>query len=206
MRRCVAQKLIEFAELGNIPKIEELITAGADVDALDEHGYSALHYCVMKRFVSCAMILIEAQASIDLGSKYSQSALYLSARAGDLYMVKLLISKGADVNKTNGPAGYTTMFAAVISDSVDIIRELIKNGADVNAIASNLETPLWTAAFLGKSDCIRVLTENGADVSIQAHWLPPLKILCECTTVDWFGDTCSKEACKHQKQMKSMLA
>ena len=54
---------------------------------------------------------------------------------------------------------------------VDVAKELIQNGADVNAVNSNKETALHFAAHKGHVEVAKVLIQNGADVNaVQKIW------------------------------------
>lgn len=46
------------------------------------------------------------------------------------------------------------------------MRELVKAGADINALTEDGRTPLFQAAFLGHLDCVKVLLELKADLTI----------------------------------------
>ena len=48
---------------------------------------------------------------------------------------------------------------------VDVVKVLIQNGADVNAVEEYKETALHTAALNGHVDVAKVLIQNGADVN-----------------------------------------
>ena len=52
--------LMSAAKDGNIPAVRELITAGADIEARDSDGNTALMLAVMNRHVKTANIIIEA--------------------------------------------------------------------------------------------------------------------------------------------------
>ena len=51
-------------------------------------------------------------------------------------------------------------------DYPDVIRVLVKHGAQINAIGNDRETPLHTAVSCGSPLAIRVLLELGADTEI----------------------------------------
>lgn len=52
------------------------------------------------------------------------------------------------------------------SVKADIVRLLIKHGADVSVRDKTDATPLHLAAFSGSSEIVRLLLEQGADVTV----------------------------------------
>lgn len=85
---------------------------------------------------------------------------------GHIGLVKLLVSKGANVNhKKQG--GHSSLQYAASKGFKDILEFLISKGADVNAIDERLDTALHRAATLGRTAIAKILIENGANVNGQ---------------------------------------
>lgn len=62
----------------------------------------------------------------------------------------------------------TPLHKACKNGQLDMVSELIKNGADVNAKDAAGWTPLHdVAGFSGNIDIVRLLIENGADVNAE---------------------------------------
>ena len=78
-----------------------LIRNGADINATDNQGFSALHWCTLTGNTNCAQILIKAEANINAKSHRGETALHLAARLGNLEYLAKLISAGADINATD---------------------------------------------------------------------------------------------------------
>jgi ankyrin repeat protein len=75
----------------------------------------------------------------------------------------------------------TILFVAVKNGEVNSLRELLKQGANVNALEINIEhpmnTPLHYAAQFGFHDCVYELLEAGANIEAKNHNdLTPLDI------------------------------
>ena len=97
-------------------------------------------------------------------------ALVHAARAGDIKLVRKLLSMGADVSYRNDdeeeddvPA--TALMAAASTAKVKCMKLLLEAGAPVNDCDSNHETALMTAVSRGKTKGIKLLLEAGADVN-----------------------------------------
>ncbi|ODV65138.1 ankyrin, partial [Hyphopichia burtonii NRRL Y-1933] len=98
-----------------------------------------------------------------------RSLLQRACKKGDLADVKRFISLGADANESDF-GGFTCLHEAALSGHTDVVKYLIKNGADVNkqAIeAGDSETPLMDAAENKHIDTVKVLLDNGANADIH---------------------------------------
>ncbi len=70
----------------------------------------------------------------------------------DIDRLRAAIHNGEDVNKVIfKPGGYTPLHVAVRDGNLEIIQELLKNGAKVNSIDNNGNTPLHLAEKIALS-------------------------------------------------------
>lgn len=60
--------------------------------------------------------------------------------------------------------GETPLHLAARANQTDIVRVLLRNGAQVNAKARENQTPLHIASRLGNSDIVTLLLQHGAAV------------------------------------------
>ena len=94
------------------------------------------------------------------GWRYTADA---SGRKGKLEVVRLLISRGANVNAEDSE-GCTPLKAAASQGHLDVVKFLLEKGADPNAIGYDQMTSLESAAEEGNEELVRVLLDGGADV------------------------------------------
>jgi hypothetical protein len=60
------------------------------------------------------------------------------------------------------------LHSAVVTDDLEVIRQHIKAGSDLNVLEpSRASTPLITAAFLGKTEAAKILIDAGADLNYK---------------------------------------
>lgn len=76
--------------------------------------------------------------------------------------VCMRLRAGVDPNKVNNE-GDTPIYLASVHGRVDVVRELVKHGADPNELR-NISPPLIVAAMMGHVDVVRALVELGADI------------------------------------------
>jgi ankyrin repeat protein len=164
--------LIAGAQMGNLDVIKTAIFAGADINAVDEDGNTALGivckddggYCE----IDLAKYLLKNGASANAGAHHPlMTAIYL----GNKKLVKLLLNYGADVNYVSPYTGITPLFLASDEDTdnaAGIIQLLLDYGADINwSDKSSKETALIVATKYGLLPIVKVLLKNGADVNHQ---------------------------------------
>lgn len=80
------------------------------------------------------------------------------------------------------------------SVKADVVRLLIKHGADVSVRDKTDQTPLHLAAFSGSSEAVRILLEHGADVTVvDVNHKTPLHLASSqvghTVELDWAGLT-----------------
>ena len=153
-----------------------LISAGADVNKVDNEGYSALMIAAGMGDTTVMERLLKAGANVNTSSQSGHTALNLMIGGYDRYQIRhinatansiqLLLNAGADVNAT-GSEGKTALHSAVSRKNVAAIKTLLEAGADVNKTDDRGQTPLIQAASdWGQiTEVIDVLISAGADVN-----------------------------------------
>ena len=92
------------------------------------------------------------------------SPLHAAAGAGQIEVVRSLLSYGAIVDATD-TAGFTPLFSAVYGNKVEVARILLGKGADPNATALGGITPLHCAALAAGKPMLELLLKYGAKVN-----------------------------------------
>lgn len=114
--------------------------------------------------------------------------LFEEIKNDNLNAIKVLITKGANVNQTNDD-GITPLSAALYGDiykkpNFEIVKLLVENGADVNAKDDKREnvsqmTPLSKSIYEDNLEIAKYLIDNGADITAQdSGGLTPLHWIC----------------------------
>lgn len=96
------------------------------------------------------------------------TALGLASFFGQLPIVKLLLSKGANPNiASNNVLKVAPIHSACAISHFDITELLIKYGADVNAKQTQGVTPLHETAHNGQTKLSKLLIDNGAEINAK---------------------------------------
>ena len=167
-----------------------LLNSGADVNAVDNLGQSALIIaCALertapsewteeikaswhKRKYKCIELLLDQGADVNMkdNSQGATALVHVANRGLSQDFAELLIKAGADVNSRR-PDGSTALICAVQRrwEKDKLVELLIKSGADVNLQNNNGATAVMLATTNGDDKCLELLLDAGADVNISAH-------------------------------------
>jgi uncharacterized protein len=116
----------EAVRSGDIDRVRSVLDAGADINALDEHGQTALMNAVYWGNLDIAKLLIEHGAKLNHTAKWHLTALLLAVIGNRPQMVQLLIDAGADrsIRGSKGQFNFTPLEYARTRGFVEIIQIL----------------------------------------------------------------------------------
>lgn len=143
-----------------------LMKHGANVNAVDNHGYTLIHNLAILNNLQRVAALIEHGADVNSVNNNGSTPLLSAAKNGHLEMVTLLLRHGADVNSVNNN-GNTPLLSAAKNGHLEIVTLLLlRHGVDVNSVNNNGYTPLLSALSERKFEVAALLMEHGADVNV----------------------------------------
>lgn len=95
--RQIDEQLLLAASRGNISEVNACLEKGANVNARNEYGYSALNAAAREGHLEVVKRLVEAGADIENTGGADITPLMSAAFAGQFYVVEFLLAKGAEV-------------------------------------------------------------------------------------------------------------
>lgn len=149
--------------------VEYLILHGSEVNLKDNNGKTALIWAASSS-VESARILISHGAKVnekanDGMTAFIQAVFGVSSGKVPLAMCELLRENGADINASltgASAAGWTALHYAVTNGDVDLVKYLIRYGANVNKATAEGSTPLFLAKLEGYDEIVTMLKKAGA--------------------------------------------
>ncbi|WP_412026538.1 ankyrin repeat domain-containing protein [Deinococcus yunweiensis] len=160
--------LLEAATTGDAPRVQSLLRAGADVNAADATGRTALTWAALGDHVAVARALIGAGADPDRQDAQRNNALLVTGETGSVAMLREVLRARPDLTRTNRFGG-TALIPAADRGHLAYVRELLATTQiNVNHVNNLGWTALLEAVILGDggpmhTEIVRVLLARGAD-------------------------------------------
>jgi uncharacterized protein len=193
--------LLYAARENCIACVDVLLEKGADIDLADPDGVSPLHLAIMNANWDLAKKLIDAGADVNQWDIFGAAPLFTAVggrtrndggrasidppnEATGLQIVQLLLERGANPNMqlffrpanvrgATNLRGSTPLIRAASNNDMEVVKLLLKHGADATIYQADRQTPIH-AAISGRAnekdaiELIKVLHEAGTDVNVVA--------------------------------------
>ena len=147
-----------------------LLNQGAEINAVDDEGWTPLMIAASANRIDIVEILIENNANLDLQNSYGNTALHYAASKNLIDIVKVLLS--SDAKLLQNSIGHTPLHRAAMKGFLDVLILFEKTFIDVADYQGN--TALHLATEESRVDVIKYLIDLGANSSIRirmGNWL-----------------------------------
>ncbi|XP_044781840.1 ankyrin repeat and SOCS box protein 3 isoform X3 [Bubalus bubalis] len=131
-------------------------------------GFCALHLAASQGHWKIIQILLEAGADPNATTLEETTPLFLAVENGQIDVLRLLLRYGANVNGSHSMSGWNALHQASFQGNAEIIKLLLKKGANKECQDDFGITPLFVAAQYGKLESLSILISSGANVNCQA--------------------------------------
>ncbi|MEO8680360.1 MAG: ankyrin repeat domain-containing protein, partial [Vicinamibacterales bacterium] len=164
-----ADSIVDATRAHDLAAVKALLKTGADVNAAQGDGMTALHWAAMQGDQDLVQMLLSAGANVRATTRLGgYTALHLATQGGHAQVAAALLTAGSNPNLATSTGATPTMLAAK-AGSADTVTRLIEVGADVNAKDTIYgQTALMVAAGLDRDDVVRLLLARGADPKVAS--------------------------------------
>ena len=169
----------------NIRTTQLLLDCGADANAVNEHGQTALHMAALAQKNSSALceVLLKHNARVDAVDRDENQPLH-SACSSCTEAVKLLVSLGSDTNALN-KHGRTPLHSAASGshshtqlNPTEVCEILVTHCAKIDIKDEDGNQPLHLACIRGCTDIAAYLISQNANVNaVNNQGLTPLHMV-----------------------------
>jgi len=154
--------------------VKSLVNKGAQLNAKNYYDTNALHLAVLADKSLIVKYLIEKGAEGELSDLLMLAVRYGKELTGS---VKVLVNKGANINKVSGPTEYpyvndTVLIIAAQNNHMEIVKILLEKGANFQVKCNSRswclgkDTLIYAATF-GNMEIVQLLVTKGADINVQ---------------------------------------
>ena len=187
MSKASGNQLLEVVCAGNVADVQALLDDGVDPNSASssysyEREWSSLITAIVHNYPEIVQVLLNAGADCkcfynlddypesivtqEIKMKLrddlnvSCTALYTAVGFDNPRIVQMLLESGAVVD--SGDGNDTPLNLAVKKQNLEIIRQLLNAGSDVNLDMEDAERAVMTAASIGNLEIVQVLVDVGA--------------------------------------------
>ncbi|XP_071441619.1 fibronectin type 3 and ankyrin repeat domains protein 1-like [Hetaerina americana] len=191
--------LMEASATGDIGAMGILLWAGSNVEQGSAGvGKTALMISLQNGHIKAATKLCEAGAQWETKDRCGCTALHYAVEASQVEAVDFALVNGANIEAKDTYGWTPLMRALIVRSSMETLKELLKNGADVNVAKAAIykdadtPTPIMCAVLSCHSDndpfmeSIQLLIQNGAkteEVNAYGHKAADMALAKGCKAI-----------------------
>lgn len=145
-------------------------TGAKHLNAGDDDGWTPLIVAVDNGMLASVLALIAYRANLEVASRNGLTALHFATSLNRPEVVIALLHAAADIEAKGaylGKEGHRPLTIAAMEGHAEIVRILVRNGADMTARTSTGASALHAAAWWGHADAAAALLTGRCEVDIK---------------------------------------
>jgi ankyrin repeat protein len=164
--KALTEGIFSAAREDDLVAMNEYIAVGADLNATDENGATALSIAAYRGNTEMIRVLLDSGATFEIGVFH----VAITQSKDNTEIVRAFIDHGADLDqKAEIGNGHTALMYAAEFGHVEVGKLLLANGADIDAVDNYNDPALNVAAFHGQLEFAKMLVEMGAELDVRGY-------------------------------------
>lgn len=159
-----AEPFWEALRLDDVKGLQTQMLRGAGANAVHPEFGPAIVFAARERSPKALAYLARLPGTrVDATNASNETALMLVALQGDLDSARVLVERGAQVNRP----GWAPLHYAAAAGHLQTIEFLLEQSAYIDAESPNRTTPLMMAARHKHTNAVQLLVDAGADPTLR---------------------------------------
>ena len=150
--------------------IDRLLDNVDDINSINDDGDSVLHLLIKRKLYNlCELLILCNSFNINIRGKKKHTVLHLLLRnlsKNNINLLKLILSRDdLDIN-IQGKNNMAALHIAILYRcGINIVKELLINGADISLVSKNGQSPLILAIRSNQFNIVKLLIKNSDNPS-----------------------------------------
>ena len=164
--------LFSACESGNEHLVRYLVGLGADINEKDIDGVTPIFKTCYNGNEHLVKYLEEKGADANIEDNGGTTPIFFACGSGNVHLVKYLVEeRGANIKKQDNLNQTPLMFSFLsIKMNLELIKYIVKLGANVNKQYDDGWTPIFKACEEGHYTIVKYLVEHGADINKDDYY------------------------------------
>ena len=154
------------ARANNVVAVSQLILKGADINATNEQGRTAIHLAAIEHASDVLEHLLKGKVLLDLSDQLGQMPLHYAAFSGNVAVIHMLIRAGAPINALN-KEGDSALCIASLEGHIGAVTALLNEGADYSLCDHTGLTPAQIALNQDHIELVSRFRSYSKDPSLE---------------------------------------
>ncbi len=162
-----AEEIVDAAKKGNMKTVKSILKKDPSrLNALNEEGYTALHWACMRAQWDVVKYLIDQGADLNVVGGDGGTQINWAVHHDNVNIIKLLVENGARLNIRN-QWGMTELHTAIWRGNIHVVEFLLDQGSDPNIKTNEGWTAMHYAYRSGHDNVIKLLKEREISLNVQ---------------------------------------